>query len=171
MLKHQSPQRLAHCADALVLVDVSPNWLYGHTIVDLPIDPAFTHWVSALAHLTTRLQAVKRYIEDAGPTIPIVAVEREHLNWLRMPRQKMTLALAGLYGDACVSAAADDLRRRGHTIVVVRDLCVWEEDAHLNYPAILASSEDLWPGIGAWVAARWREHPVFWDSAPLYTWE
>lgn len=85
----------------------------------------------------------------------------------------MTLALAGLYGDACVMVAADTLGRRGHAsrIVVVRDLCVWKEDPPALYPAVVLCAENLWSGIGAWVAQMRLDPPVHWDGQAIYTWK
>jgi len=175
--------------DALVLVDISPRWLYGHTLADQPVDPAFGAWVDALTRLTRRLHAVARFFDATQPSFPIVTVEQEHLTWLRAPRQAMTLALAGLYGDQCVMAAAETLAlaglygdqcvmaaaetlaRRGHTFVVVRDLCVWEDDPPTHYPATVLSAENVFPGIGAWMVKQDFAPPLHWDGQPLYTWK
>jgi hypothetical protein len=157
--------------DALVLVDISPRWLYGHTLADQPVDPAFGAWVDALTRLTRRLHAVARFFDATQPSFPIVTVEQEHLTWLRAPRQAMTLALAGLYGDQCVMAAAETLARRGHTLVVVRDLCVWENDPPAHYPATVLSAEKAFPGIGAWIAKQDLAPPLHWDGQALYTWK
>jgi hypothetical protein len=161
----------AGCPDALVLVDISPRWLYGHTLADQPIDPAFGAWVDALARLTRRLQSLSCFLEETLPAFPLITVEQQHLTWLRAPRQAMTLALAGLYGDQCVMAAAETLARRGHTLVVVRDLCVWENDPPAHYPATVLSAEKAFPGIGAWIAKQDLAPPLHWDGQALYTWE
>ncbi len=154
--------------DALVLVDVSPRWLYGHTVTD-PVDGAFYAWTRALAQLTRRVHAVTEYLGEKHPTISVVTVEQEQLAWFRAPRQKMTLALAGLYGDACVKTAAAQLTRRGHPVVVVADLCVWEEPAGAAYPVPVLTADKLFPGIGAWIAQYWLDAPVNWDGQPLFT--
>jgi hypothetical protein len=157
--------------DALLLVDISPRWLYGHTRADQPVDSAFGAWVDAFARLTRRLHAVARFFDETHPSFPIIAVEQQRLTWLRAPRQAMTLALAGMYGDQCVRAAAETLARRGHTIVVVRDLCVWDDDPPAHYPATVLSTENVFPGIGAWIAKQDFAPPLYWDGQPLYTWQ
>ena len=156
--------------DALVLVDISPRWLYGHTREDACPDGVFHTWTAMLGHLTRRLHAVTRYLEEMfGETIPVATMELETLSWLRMPRRTMTLALAGLYGDACVQQASLLLQARGHSVVVVQDLCVWEEFPVVGYPVTVVAADDLWPDLGAWIAENFSDDPVSWDGQPLRT--
>ena len=165
--EHPAPQE-DNTPAALVLVDTSPRWLYGHTIAD-DVDPAFGSWCQSLANLVRRLNAVARFLEEQKPAIPVVAVEQEHLRWFRTPHAHMSLALAGLYGDACVKEAARQLRRRGHSIVVIGDLCVWEAPVGPSYPVPVCRAEELWAGIGKWVADLDLHCPISWDGQMLFT--
>ena len=152
------------------------------------MDPAFGSWCQALAHFVRRLNAVARFLEEQKPAVPIVAVEQEHLRWFRTPHAPMerpwraarpraahyrrsivSLALAGLYGDACVKEAARQLRRRGHSIVVIGDLCVWEAPVGPSYPVPVCRAEELWAGIGKWVADFDLQCPISWDGQMLFT--
>ncbi len=158
------------CAvDALVLVDISPRWLYGHTGVDAAPPASFQTWVDNLGHLTRRLHATARYLEERQPRIPLITVETTSLAWLRMRRCGMTLALAGLYGDACVQHVAARLQTRGHAVVVVRDLCVWDEFPVADYPVPVCGADELWPSLSAWIADNCAADPVTWDGQPLWT--
>ncbi len=118
-----------------------------------------------MAHLTRRLHAVAQFLESQP--ILLVTVELETLNWLRMPQRAMSLALAGLYGDQCVQQAAVDLRKRGHSVVVVRDLCVWSKYPVMDYPVPVLTAVELWPDLGAWIANNFCDDPVSWDGQPL----
>ncbi len=154
--------------DALVLVDISPRWLYGHTREDV-IDGDFDGWTRALAQLTRRLHATARFLEEQTPEVPLVAVELTTLTWLRVPRAGATLALGGLYGDACVKQGARQLQTRGHQVVVVSDLCVWEVQPDPSYPAPYVSADKLWPNLPTWVQQNFLQEPIPWDGLPLFT--
>jgi|GEM_PF-1980080 len=153
--------------DALVLVDVSPRFLYGHTREDALPNDEYREWAASLGRLTRRLHAVALFLEEHAT--PLITIELGALNWLRAPQRRMMLALAGLYGDWCVREASVHLQARGHKVVVVRDLCVWEHDPVADYPAPVYFADALWPGLGKWIADS--SDPVHWDGQPLFAFD
>jgi hypothetical protein len=153
--------------DALVLVDISPRFLYGHTREDALPNDEYREWTVSLGRLTRRLHAVALFLEEHAT--PLITIESGALNWLRAPHQRMTLALAGLYGDWCVRDMSVHLRKRGHAVIVAKDLCVWEHDPVADYPVPVCSATDLWPGLGKWIADS--SDPVHWDGQPLFTFD
>jgi len=158
-------QNVPRDVDALVLVDVSPRYLYGHTTEDAPPEAEFREWTISMSRLTRRLHAVAQFLEEHAT--PLVTVELGALDWLRAPRRRMTLALAGLYGDWCVRDASVALQTRGHAVVVVKDLCVWDQFLAAGYPAPRCAAEELWPGLGKWIADL--SDSIHWDGEPLFT--
>lgn len=166
-LQGENLPRAALRADAFVLVDVSPRFMYGHTRADPRPDDEFRYWMMSLGRLVRRLHAVALFLEEHDT--PRVTIELGALDWLRAPHRRMTLALAGLYGDWCVRDASVCLQARGHTVVVVKDLCVWEHFPVEGYHAPVCAAEELWPGLGEWIADL--SDPIHWDRQPLYTFD
>ena len=115
---------------ALVCVDVSPRWMYGHTLQDADEEAYANSFemraAMALAH--RRLAALMQHVADHTPLKPIT-VESVQLSRLRLSdlRRAGTIAVCGVYGDWCVLDVALRLKRRGYSIVILDDVCLWSE--------------------------------------------
>ncbi|MBM3130799.1 MAG: hypothetical protein FJ009_19505 [Chloroflexi bacterium] len=104
--------------DALVLVDISARFLYGHTREDALPNDEYREWTASLGRLTRRLHVVALFLEEH--TTSLITIELGALNWLRAPQRRMMLALAGLrrlvregYERSLAQARARGHRRKG----------------------------------------------------------
>ena len=163
------PKPCPASVDAVLLVDISPRYMNGHTRADPETSGTFTDWTLAFAHLVRRLHATARFLEDRASAVALVTTELATLHWLRVPYRQARLALGGVYGDACVKDAAQILTARGHEVIVLRDLCVWDGPPDTTYPVPLLSADEALPGIAEWIAQEFNNDPIHWDGQPLFT--
>ena len=105
----------------LLIVDMSPSWVYGHTI--LQADES--HEAIAQARTWERVRSLVNYLEGQVGLIclPIESryLERICLDDLRCGR----VVVCGIYGDLCVIATALRLQQTGFSPVIFRDACLW----------------------------------------------
>ncbi len=149
---------------ALLCVDTSPRWLYGHTFTDERVDRDMEN---AVALASQRLTALMQHVASLDLPRPM-AVESEQLARLRLDdlRGKGALLLCGAYGDACVLDVADRLCKRGYPVTILEDACLWSapletllresDDPRLAriprrravevFPGLLKEDRNLWAG-------------------------
>lgn len=122
---------------ALVAVDVSPLWMYGHTLAGavtprLPWGDDLYRISTASAQMQMALasERVHDLLAWAYETarLPWFVVESMHLNRFDLSdfKGKGALALCGVYGDACVLAAARFYEQQGFEVLILQDACLWE---------------------------------------------
>ena len=114
---------------ALLCVDVSPRWMYGHTLQDSE-DEAYanaTEMREAMAFAHRRIAALMQHVVNREDPLTPIVVESEHLNRLRLSdlRHAGGMALCGVYGDSCVLDVALRLKRRGYSVAILADACLW----------------------------------------------
>lgn len=155
---------------ALIVVDVSPLWLCGHTC--LVANPDLDQKAEAV--VTQRISDVMALYHDREggehhwPT-PI-AVESQALAHLRIRGLAgKVLGLMGVYGDLCVLEVALALQRRGWPVVIIEDACLWTSPLDQLLDPTLdvfkmalteiprARANTLWPEVTG--GAYWRHEP------------
>ena len=162
--------------DTLIAVDVTPRWLYGHTLLDP--DPLPESEAMALAHqrLNVLMTAASPGFEHLPNVRTVIAVELEHLHRIRLggALKGERLLLCGVYGDECVFEAARRLRRRRYDVAILEDACLWSapldvllDDAptarELNRVSRLRAI-DLWPNLAQ--LADDADLPGLWSGDP-----
>ena len=160
---------------AIITVDVTPRWLCGHTHRDS--DVTADTLAVALAH-----QRIEALLRAASPecayltgVCTALAVELENLHHIRLLGLKGDrLLLCGVYGDACVLAAARKLKQRGYTVALLEDVCLWsaplpmllecEETAQTLAQVPRLKAIDLWPQLAEFAADD--SQPGLWAGDP-----
>lgn len=107
----------------LLVVDASPRWLCGHTL--LVSRPDSEQRAMAIAH--ERIAALMQYVADCTDLPRPITAESDQLSRLALDDLRpQTLAVCGVYGDHCVFSAARHLQTEcGFQVVILEDACLW----------------------------------------------
>lgn len=114
---------------ALIIVDVSPRWLYGFSVVEpeANVDQESIRLPAIVAQVAERIGSLVRHIEDLN--LPIIAVESGTVDRLKLDGLKgKTVAECGIYGCCCEKYVANWLKARHVRVVCVRDAIAWPPD-------------------------------------------
>jgi hypothetical protein len=117
-MQSRNPRRIA----ALIMVDVSPRWITGCTIVEPRCNLDEDSY--EMARVAERIGCLARHVEELD--VPIIAVESGALDRLEVSDLRgKWIALCGLYGGYCVRESVRWFRARRIRVIQVRDAIVW----------------------------------------------
>lgn len=163
---------MQHKLPVIVVVDASPRWLYGLTELEKDLNTVVElSYGHQLVHV--RLSDLLLEADPESWTIPqpievrtAISIELRNLTDLKWSRYRgHPLYLCGLYGDACVTAAAKHLRGMGFKVTILMDASLWGEDlAEIDRAAGVhyGMASTLFPALA-------KEHPKIWTDEIPYT--
>ncbi len=114
--------RNPHHIAGLMMVDASPRWFFGHTVIEprRNLEPDSYE----MARVAERIGFLARHIEELD--LPIIAVESSVIARLCVSDLAgKQVALCGLYGGYCIKEAAGWLRSQAIRVVQVIDAILW----------------------------------------------
>ena len=162
--------------DTLIAVDVTPRWLYGHTLSDPDPIPESAAMAQIHQRLNLLMTAASPGFGDLANVRTVIAVELEHLHRIRLGGllQDDRLLLCGVYGDECVFSVAKRLRRRSYSVALLADACLWSAPLDVLLADAPTARElntvprlraiDLWPNLATLAAEA--NLPGLWAGDP-----
>lgn len=107
---------------AVIGIDVSPRYLWGHTIKDGHQD----HPGLAMSLITQRLHDLASYLEERD--IPCLFFDLSVLDQVNLSdlQGKGRILVCGIYADQCVAECAKRLQDAGFPVSVLEDASLWE---------------------------------------------
>lgn len=141
---------------AVLGIDVSPRFLWGHTVKDGNQDqPAI-----AMSILAQRLHELSTFLEAEG--IPCLFFDLAVLDRVSLDdlREKGRILVCGIYADQCVAECATRLKGQGFSVSVLEDASLWEipyrwtewprglmlEAVKDYFPDLVENNPELWEG-------------------------
>jgi len=123
---------------ALLMVDVSPRWLNGHTILDKNSNEDTLEF----AQFVQKASLVCEFLSERH--VPLIVVEQAHIERLNVSDLiEKTIAICGLYGGLCIKNVTGWLNQKNIEVIQVVDLIIWPP----GEPPIGKLIADLFPTI------------------------
>lgn len=127
--------------------------LSGYTLLAVDCSPRFLsdskYRIGNENRVFDRINALMMWADNAG--LPVFETNTRAIGRLNLyDLRSTTFVLFGFYGDNGVMRAAVELAKRGFSVVVLEDLCLWDENGYefpgeSEYKVRRAVSADIFP--------------------------